>query len=68
SPTMGRLEVVDDRTCRLETGGHSLDSLAAWILHIGVDFEVTDPPELCERLRFLGDRMLRAAGAATVPR
>ena len=66
SPMMGKVEPLDDRTCRLDTGGPSFEALAAWILHIGVDFEVSDPPEFRERLRVLGDRMVRAASPPRV--
>jgi predicted DNA-binding transcriptional regulator YafY len=59
SPAWGSLEAVDERTCELRTGAHSLDSLAAWISLLAVDFEVLDPPELLTRLRHLSERLVR---------
>jgi predicted DNA-binding transcriptional regulator YafY len=64
SSAAGRLEAIDERSCELHTGAHSLDALAMWISLIGVDFEVRDPPELVDHLRRLGDRLLRATAAA----
>lgn len=64
SPLTGRLERVSDDRCVFETGGNSLDSIALWIAHLGVDFEALDPPELAERLRFLSLRLRRASRAS----
>jgi predicted DNA-binding transcriptional regulator YafY len=61
SPTAGRLEAVDDRTCILHTGSNSLDELAIYVAVKGFDFEVLDPPELAEHLRTLGGRLTAAA-------
>jgi predicted DNA-binding transcriptional regulator YafY len=71
SPTAGRLERVDDRTCVLHTGSNSLDDLAIYVTVKGFDFEVLDPPELAEHLGGLADRLARAAarsGTGGAPR
>lgn len=60
SPAAGVLERVDAERCRLQTGGHSLDSLAFWILLLGVDFQVEEPPELAQHLRILHQRLGRS--------
>jgi predicted DNA-binding transcriptional regulator YafY len=60
--TVGTLEAIDDRTCRLHTGADWLGSLAIYIAAIGVDFEVIEPPELIAELRVLADRFQRASG------
>jgi predicted DNA-binding transcriptional regulator YafY len=64
SPLAGRLTAIDGESCLLETGGHSLASLAFFIGWLGVDFTVQDPPELIEHLRQLGARLQRAVHAA----
>jgi predicted DNA-binding transcriptional regulator YafY len=66
SPLAGRLTPLDAERCSLETGGHSLASLAFFIVMLGVDFTVQDPPELIEHLRELGARLDRAVRAANV--
>jgi predicted DNA-binding transcriptional regulator YafY len=61
SPTAGRLEAVDERSCVLHTGANSLDTLALYVALKGVDFEVLDPPELIDHIRRLASRLARAA-------
>jgi predicted DNA-binding transcriptional regulator YafY len=55
-PGVGLLEAVDDRTCLLDTGAETLDTLAVYLGMVGVDFEVSEPPELVEYVRRLADR------------
>ncbi|HEX8347212.1 MAG TPA: YafY family protein [Actinoplanes sp.] len=57
---VGRVEERDATTCWLHTGSDSLDSLAVHLGLLGVDFEVTGPPELVERLELLAGRYARA--------
>jgi predicted DNA-binding transcriptional regulator YafY len=59
-PAVGILESVDEHTCVLHTGACSLDSLSVYLALIGFDFEVREPPELIERIRWLADRFSRA--------
>jgi predicted DNA-binding transcriptional regulator YafY len=61
SPSAGRLEAVDEHSCLLHTGSHSLDELVIYVAIKGVDFEVLEPPELIEHVRVLADRLTRAA-------
>jgi predicted DNA-binding transcriptional regulator YafY len=60
-PAIGMLEPIDEKACCLRTGAVSPDMLCMWIALIGVDFEVHDPPELVDRVRWLADQFTRAA-------
>ncbi|WAL66200.1 YafY family protein [Amycolatopsis cynarae] len=60
NPSVGTVEPVDERTCVLVTGADSLETLAVYVGMLGMDFTVTEPPELVEHLRALGERYLRA--------
>jgi predicted DNA-binding transcriptional regulator YafY len=59
----GRLEEIDEHSCRWRTGDDDLDWLAVRALTMGVDFQVLEPPELAEHLATLGARAAHAAGA-----
>lgn len=60
NPAVGMVEVVDANTCVLETGADSLDTLAVYLGMLGVDFTVTELPELVAHLRDLTARYARA--------
>src|SRR5262249_20752500 len=63
-PPAGReVTGIDGHTCEVRTGSDSVELLAVWIGMLGVDFEVTGPPELVEQFRVLGERYRRAVGA-----
>jgi predicted DNA-binding transcriptional regulator YafY len=59
-PAAGVVEPMDDRTCMLHTGSHSLDVLCVFLGLIGVDFEVQGQPELADHMRGLAARFDRA--------
>ncbi len=59
-PAAGTLEALDEHTCVLHTGSSSLDTLSVYLALIGFDFEVREPPELVERIRWLAERFSRA--------
>jgi len=59
-PAAGALEAVDEHTCLLHTGSSSLDTLSVYLALIGFDFEVREPPELVDRIRWLAERFSRA--------
>jgi predicted DNA-binding transcriptional regulator YafY len=59
-PAVGLLQAVDARTCVLDTGADTLDTLAVYLSMIGVDFQVGEPPDLVEHIRKLADRYSRA--------
>lgn len=62
---VGVVETVDDTHSVLVTGGDSLEVVAVWIGMLGLDFHVTEPPELVEHLRLLGERYARAVPASS---
>ncbi|MEU7888509.1 YafY family protein [Microbispora bryophytorum] len=64
NPAVGVVEDVDGHTCVLATGADSVNSLAVHLGLLDLDFEVTGPPELVDRLRALTARYARATAAA----
>ena len=58
----GHVEARDAGTCVLHTGSDSLDGLAVHLGLLGLDFTVTEPPELVERIAELAGRYARAVG------
>ena len=67
-PWVGTVTAVDERSCILETGADSLESLAAYLGLLGTDFIVDGPPELVAGVQALGERYGRATGAAPASR
>jgi len=57
---VGVVEPIDDATCVLVTGGDSVEIIAVYIGMLGLDFRVTEPRALVERVRELGARYARA--------
>jgi hypothetical protein len=51
---------VDDNHSILVTGADSLEVVAVWIGMLGLDFHITEPPELVEHVRALAERYARA--------
>lgn len=64
NPTVGVVEAVDDRTSVLVTGADSLETIAAYIGMLGMDFTVDSPSELVPHLLHLADVYTRAAGGS----
>jgi predicted DNA-binding transcriptional regulator YafY len=56
----GSVKAIDAETCEFRTGDDDLGWLAVRIAMLGVDFEVSEPPELVEELRTLGLRLRRS--------
>jgi predicted DNA-binding transcriptional regulator YafY len=61
TPAVGLVEAVDESSCVLATGADTLETLAVYLGLLGVDFDVSEPPELIEHLRLLAERYRRAA-------
>ena len=61
NPTVGVVEAVSDDESVLVTGADSLDTIAAYIGMLNMDFTVESPPELVPLLRTLSERYARAA-------
>lgn len=62
NPTVGVVEAVDRETSVLVTGADSLETVAAYIGMLGMDFTVDSPGELRDHLRRLAGVYTRAAG------
>ena len=56
NPTVGVVESVDADHCVLVTGGDSIEIIAVYIGMLGLDFHVTEPPELVDEVARLGER------------
>src|SRR5579859_293360 len=56
-PSGGVLEPLDDQSCMLNTGSHSLEGITIHLSLLGVDFVVHEPPELIDYVRRLADRL-----------
>jgi predicted DNA-binding transcriptional regulator YafY len=61
NPTVGVVESVSDTESVLVTGADSLDTIAAYIGMLGMDFTVESPAELRQVLRTYSERYARAA-------
>jgi predicted DNA-binding transcriptional regulator YafY len=63
NPTVGVVEALDDNACVLVTGADSVETVAVYIGMLGLDFTVTEPPELLAHLRTLTERYAKAVSA-----
>jgi len=57
---IGTITPVDNTHCLLDTGADSIETLAVHLGLLGVDFTVTQPPELVELVRTLAGRYHQA--------
>lgn len=62
-PAVGTVQPVDDRTSVLVTGADAIETIAVSIGLLGIDFSVSDPPELVAYLREVSARYARATSA-----
>lgn len=60
---LGSLEAETPSHCALVVGGDTLDAVVAMIVHLGLDFELVDPPELAEALARTAARLAKGAAA-----
>ncbi|HEY1676799.1 MAG TPA: YafY family protein [Candidatus Sulfotelmatobacter sp.] len=56
----GVLEAIDQNSCMLRTGSHSVEGIAMHLSWLGVDFQVHEPEELIAHLRKLAERLKAA--------
>lgn len=63
-PTFGSVEPIDDHSCYFESAASTFEFLAMHLVLTGVDFEVTEPPELVVEIRKLTQRYRRAIRAS----
>jgi predicted DNA-binding transcriptional regulator YafY len=68
NPTVGVVEAIDENTCVLVTGADSVETVAVYIGMLGLDFRVSEPPELVAHLATLAKRYAKAVSTATVVR
>lgn len=61
-PAVGVVESVSEDECVLLTGADTMDTVAAYIGMLGMDFTVETPDELRTLLRTYAERYLRASG------
>jgi len=59
SPSLGALEAIDQQSCMLHTGSHSLEAITIHLLLVGVDFQVHEPPELVTYIKELATRLTK---------
>jgi len=59
-PGVGLIEPIDEHSCCFEMGASTFENLATYLVLMGVDFEVGEPPELVAELCRLGNRLARA--------
>ena len=67
NPAIGVVEALGKNSCVLATGADSVETVAVYAGLLDVDFTVSEPPELVERLRMLADRYQRAVDADVPP-
>ncbi|MEU0509199.1 YafY family protein [Amycolatopsis sp. NPDC006125] len=60
NPAVGTVEAIDATTCVLHTGADTVQSIAVHLGLLDLDFTVTGPPELVDRLRVLSRRYRKA--------
>jgi predicted DNA-binding transcriptional regulator YafY len=60
NPTVGAVAPIDDDSCLLLTGADSLDTVAAYIGMLQMDFTVESPPELIPALAAIARRYERS--------
>jgi len=65
-PSAGTLEAIDQHSCLLHTGSHSLEGLTIHLMLLGVDFQVHEPPEFIDHLRRLAERLARASASSVL--
>lgn len=63
---VGVVEPIDDHRCVLVTGADSLDTVAAYIGMLMMDFTVESPAELLPRLQLLSERYRRAVDGSVL--
>lgn len=67
NPTVGVVETVDDDHSVLVTGADSVETVAVWIGMLGLDFHVSEPPELVAHVATLAGRYAGAVPARGAP-
>lgn len=66
NPAVGTVQPVDEASCILNTGADTIETLAIYLSLLGVDFTVTEPPELVTYLNELAQRYARAVPSTSI--
>jgi len=61
-PWAGVLEPLDEGHSVLTMGGDNCETIAAMIIHAGVEFSLIEPAELAQPMRDIAERLLRGCG------
>ncbi|HEX5994500.1 MAG TPA: YafY family protein [Jiangellales bacterium] len=56
NPAVGTVQAIDEASCVLHTGADTIPTLAVYLSLLGVDFTVTEPPELVAYVNELARR------------
>ncbi|MEJ3652858.1 WYL domain-containing protein [Actinomycetes bacterium KLBMP 9759] len=59
NPLPGKVEALDERTCRVRLGSHDFAQIVAEVAAFEADFTLPDAPELAANLREFGRRLTR---------
>ena len=65
-PWAGAPEPIDEHSCLLTIGADTVESIAAHVVYLGVEFTLLGPPELAEPMRVVARRLARAVEAVAV--
>jgi hypothetical protein len=57
---MGAVEPIDDHTCLFHIGAESPETAAWFVAILGIDFTVTEPPEILTALTTFATRCSNA--------
>lgn len=63
-PSVATIEAIDEHTCSVTAGGHSLDEFVLYLGLLPMAFTVHSPPELIAHLDVVRDRLDRAGAAS----
>jgi predicted DNA-binding transcriptional regulator YafY len=58
-PRIGVVESIDDGHCAVTIGGDSYETVAALIVHAGLEFTLLEPTDLVQSIRDAAERLLR---------
>ena len=56
-PTRGRIRIIDEGSCEVTGGSVSLTEMAWWVIRLGFEVTVHEPPELIDTLNVIHQRL-----------
>ena len=66
-PWVGVADPIDERSCGLTIGAETVETLASYLVHLDVDYELDAAPEVVDALRTIALRLGRVSENATRP-